>query len=212
MSSQWPRQPRIAGLPKAPSQYNPIINPQLATGAAQLRTAPDAGCGLHRCRDRGGCQQGAHAGARRTARCSMSRRPYIAEMARLQVRQHFGAAAESAGYKVYTTIDGAAAGRGQPRGPDRAHRVRPPPRLSRTCRPRQRWRAEGRPEQLDSLVDEYSTDRHPVCRPLLCRSRRRAVRVYVKAAGLRRSTGTACHGRARRPRRRGAGRTAEDSE
>jgi penicillin-binding protein 1A len=31
--------------------------------------------------------------------------PYIAEMARLDVRTRFGAAAESAGYKVYTTID-----------------------------------------------------------------------------------------------------------
>ena len=32
--------------------------------------------------------------------------PYIAEMARLQLRQQFGAAADSAGYKMYTTIDG----------------------------------------------------------------------------------------------------------
>src|SRR6202030_2830539 len=32
--------------------------------------------------------------------------PYVAEMARLELRQRFGATAESAGYKVYTTIDG----------------------------------------------------------------------------------------------------------
>ena len=32
--------------------------------------------------------------------------PYVAEMARLALRERFGAAAESAGYKVYTTIDG----------------------------------------------------------------------------------------------------------
>src|SRR5256885_15786210 len=32
--------------------------------------------------------------------------PYVAEMARLELRQRFGANAESAGYKVYTTIDG----------------------------------------------------------------------------------------------------------
>ena len=31
--------------------------------------------------------------------------PYVAEMVRLELRQRFGAAAESAGYKVYTTID-----------------------------------------------------------------------------------------------------------
>ena len=32
--------------------------------------------------------------------------PYVAEMARLELRQRFGPAAESTGYKVYTTIDG----------------------------------------------------------------------------------------------------------
>src|SRR3954451_2068895 len=32
--------------------------------------------------------------------------PYIAEMARLELRQRFGSNAESAGYKVYTTVDG----------------------------------------------------------------------------------------------------------
>jgi penicillin-binding protein 1A len=32
--------------------------------------------------------------------------PYVAEMARLELRQRFGASAESAGYRVYTTIDG----------------------------------------------------------------------------------------------------------
>ena len=32
--------------------------------------------------------------------------PYVAEMARLELRQRFGPTAESTGYKVYTTIDG----------------------------------------------------------------------------------------------------------
>jgi penicillin-binding protein 1A len=32
--------------------------------------------------------------------------PYVAEMARLELRQRFGPSAESTGYKVYTTIDG----------------------------------------------------------------------------------------------------------
>ena len=32
--------------------------------------------------------------------------PYVAEMARQELRQRFGPKAETAGYKVYTTIDG----------------------------------------------------------------------------------------------------------
>ena len=43
---------------------------------------------------------------RTTRRCTTSRRPYVAEMARLELRRRFGAEAENAGYRVYTTIDG----------------------------------------------------------------------------------------------------------
>ena len=32
--------------------------------------------------------------------------PYVAEMVRLEIAKRFGAAAQDAGYKVYTTIDG----------------------------------------------------------------------------------------------------------
>ena len=62
----------LAGFRKAPSRYNPIVNPQAATGAARLRAAPHARARLHRCRHRGGRQQGADGGAR--ARATLRRR------------------------------------------------------------------------------------------------------------------------------------------
>src|SRR5260370_4720673 len=82
--------------------------------------------------------------------------PYIAEMARLQVRQQFGIAAESAGYKVYTTIDGrlqAAANLAVRIGLieyDRRHGYRGPVGHV-TVAP------EGRPDQPDGQCDEDST-------------------------------------------------------
>jgi len=82
--------------------------------------------------------------------------PYIAEMARLEVRQRFGANAESAGYKVYTTIDGrlqADAVRAVRIGLieyDRRHGFRGPVGHVQIA-------ADGKPEQLDELVDEYAS-------------------------------------------------------
>jgi penicillin-binding protein 1A len=108
--------------------------------------------------------------------------PYIAEMARLQVRQQFGIAAESAGYKVYTTIDGrlqAAANRAVRIGLieyDRRHGFRGPVGHVNVA-------PEGRPEQLDSLVDEYSTV--GILSPAVVVSvAEKAVRVYVKGRGF----------------------------
>jgi penicillin-binding protein 1A len=95
----------IAGLPKAPSQYNPIINPQLATGRRSyvLRRMVDVrfiDAATAEAANKQPMQARAH------GPLFDVEAPYIAEMARLQVRQQFGIAAESAGYKVYTTIDG----------------------------------------------------------------------------------------------------------
>ena len=80
--------------------------------------------------------------------------PYIAEMARLELRQRFGASAESAGYKVYTTIDGrlqADANRAVRIGLieyDRRHGFRGPVGHVELA-------ANGNPGQLEELVDEY---------------------------------------------------------
>ncbi len=82
--------------------------------------------------------------------------PYVAEMARLDLRARFGPAAEAAGYKVYTTIDGrlqTAANRALRLGLVEYDR-------------RQGWRGpighadvEGRTkeEQFEGLLDEYSS-------------------------------------------------------
>src|SRR5579863_10036684 len=95
----------IAGLPKAPSKYNPIANPQLAVGRRSYV--------LNRMHTLGYIDdataiaaQNEPLQARAHAPLFDVEAPYIAEMARLDVRQRFGPNAESAGYKVYTTVDG----------------------------------------------------------------------------------------------------------
>src|SRR5215469_16181604 len=95
----------IAGVPKAPSRYNPIVDPELAT---QRRAYV-----LRRMRELGfidaATAQAANdepMQARTHAPVYEVEAPYVAEMTRLELRQRFGPAAESTGYKVYTTING----------------------------------------------------------------------------------------------------------
>jgi penicillin-binding protein 1A len=95
----------IAGVPKAPSRYNPIVNPELAT---QRRAYV-----LRRMRELGFIDAAAAETANKEPMQARAHAPlydveapYVAEMARLELRQRFGASAESTGYKVFTTIDG----------------------------------------------------------------------------------------------------------
>ena len=95
----------IAGVPKAPSRYNPIVDPELA---AQRR-----GYVLRRMRELGFIDAATAEAASKEPMVARAHAPlydveapYVAEMARLELRQRFGPSAESAGYKVYTTIDG----------------------------------------------------------------------------------------------------------
>ena len=145
----------LAGVPQAPSRYNPITNPELAQARRgyvlnrmhKLRFIDDA--------------------AYKTASAETVRArahqplyaveaPYIAEMARLDVRTRFGAAAESAGYKVYTTIDGrlqTAAVRAVRLGLieyDRRHGWRGPLGHADVT-------GKKAPEQFEALLDEYSS-------------------------------------------------------
>jgi penicillin-binding protein 1A len=92
-------------VPKAPSRYNPIVNPELATQrrAYVLRRMRELGFiddGTAEAADKEPMQARAH------ALLYDVEAPYVAEMARLELRQRFGPAAESTGYRVYTTIDG----------------------------------------------------------------------------------------------------------
>ena len=85
--------------------------------------------------------------------------PYVAEMVRLEILRRFGAAAQDAGYKVYTTIDGRLQ-----KAANRALRIG----LIDYSR-RQGWRgAANRAEltgnedtdALEILLDEYGQRRH----------------------------------------------------
>jgi len=95
----------LARVPQWPSKYNPITNP---IGAAERR-----GYVLRRMRELGYIDQAAaDAAAKELVKAKAHRAladveaPYVAEMVRLEVVKRFGAAAQDAGYKVYTTIDG----------------------------------------------------------------------------------------------------------
>jgi penicillin-binding protein 1A len=95
----------LAGVPQRPSSYNPITNPEFA----QARR----GYVLNRMHRLGYIDDVAYDAAKKEpvkarahAPLFQVEAPYVAEMARLDLRSRFGPAAEAAGYKVYTTIDG----------------------------------------------------------------------------------------------------------
>src|SRR6202040_1035014 len=139
-------------IPKAPSHYNPIVDPQLATSRRTyvLRRMRELGyidAATAEAANKEPMQARAHAPLYDVEA------PYVAEMARLELRQRFGANAETAGYRVYTTIDGrlqASANRAVRVGLieyDRRHGWRGPIGHVNTV-------PEERAEQLDGLVDE----------------------------------------------------------
>ncbi len=169
----------IAGLPKAPSRYNPIVDPQAATGrrAYVLRRMRELGyidATTAEAANKEPMEARAH------APLFDVEAPYVAEMARLELRQRFGPSAESAGYKVYTTIDGRLQG-----DANRAVRVG----LIEYDR-RHGWRgpaghvdlpAHGEPD-YDDLVDEYAAIGNLV--PALVVSvEEKSVHAYLKGAG-----------------------------
>jgi penicillin-binding protein 1A len=145
----------LAGVPQAPSRYNPITNPELAQ--ARRGYVLNRMHKLHFIDDAAYNTASAESvRARAHAPLFAVEAPYVAEMARLDVRSRFGAAAESAGYRVYTTIDGrlqTAAVRAVRLGLiqyDRRHGWRGPVGHAEI---------EGKKtaEQLDPLLDEYSS-------------------------------------------------------
>lgn len=94
----------LARVPQAPSRYNPIANPE---AAAQRRSYV-----LRRMREAGFIDREAEmqataevVRAREHARPFDVEAPYIAEMARLELVNRFGNAAQNEGYRIYTTID-----------------------------------------------------------------------------------------------------------
>jgi penicillin-binding protein 1A len=171
----------IAGVPKAPSNYNPIVNPRLAQARRSYV--------LRRMRELGYIDAAAAEAAnsepvqaRQHAPLYDVEAPYVAEMVRLEVRQRFGPAAENAGYKVYTTLDGrlqTAAVRAVRIGLieyDRRHGWRGPVghvEMSEAANP----------AQLEELVDEY-TGVGNLSAAVVVSVADRSARVYVKSRGF----------------------------
>ncbi|MGH8210603.1 MAG: penicillin-binding protein 1A [Steroidobacteraceae bacterium] len=171
----------IAGLPKAPSRYNPIVNPQLAAGRRSYVLGRMRALGYI---DAVTAEAAANEpiGARAHAPLFDVEAPYIAEMARLELRQRFGASAESAGYKVYTTIDGrlqAAGNRALRIGLieyDRRHGFRGPAGHVDIA-------TNGKPERLEEFVDEYASVGN-LLPAVVVSVAPKTVRVYAKARGF----------------------------
>ena len=172
----------IAGLPKAPSKYNPIANPQLAQGRRSYV--------LGRMRYLGYIDDTTYTAAqtepvqaRAHAPLYDVEAPYVAEMARLELRQRFGPNAESAGYKLFTSIDGrlqADANRALRIGLieyDRRHGFRGPIGHVDLA-------ANGRPEQLEELVDEYVSVGNILVPAVVVSVAEKSVRVYAKTSGF----------------------------
>jgi penicillin-binding protein 1A len=95
----------LAGIAQVPSRYNPIVNPQYA----RIRRTYV----LRRMRELGFISPAVAAAANAEPIDATEHGPaydveaqYIAEMVRQEMLRRFGPRAETAGYKVYTTIDG----------------------------------------------------------------------------------------------------------
>lgn len=95
----------IAGLPKAPSRYNPIADPE--------RAAIRRDYVLGRMRDLGYIDAATYQAAISEvdvaevhATATEIEAPYIAEMVRAELVRHYGEEAYAQGLRVYTTVDG----------------------------------------------------------------------------------------------------------
>ena len=95
----------IAGLPKAPSRFNPVADPEQAVVRRNYV--------LRRMLELGYIDQGEHDAARDapvTAKVHgltvEVEAPYVAEMVRAHMEETYGEDAYTAGYKVWTTLDG----------------------------------------------------------------------------------------------------------
>ncbi|HEY4213065.1 MAG TPA: penicillin-binding protein 1A [Steroidobacteraceae bacterium] len=171
----------IAGTPKAPSYYNPIVSPQRAMGRRSYV--------LRRMRELGYIDTATAEAANKEPVVARQHAPlydvdapYIAEMARLEVRQRFGTGAENSGYKVFTTIDGRlqeAANRAVRIGLieyDRRHGWRGPVGHIDVQQP-------GNAEQLEQVVSEYSAV--GILTPaVVVNVTEKSAHVYVKARGF----------------------------
>jgi penicillin-binding protein 1A len=95
----------IAGLPKAPSRFNPLANPPRALERRDYVLGRMLGLGfIDRPEYEAAIEQPVTAS--RYAPAVEVEAPYVAEMVRLEMVERFGEAADTGGYRVYTTILG----------------------------------------------------------------------------------------------------------
>jgi len=171
----------LAGIVQLPSRYNPIANPQFAK---VRRTYV-----LRRMRELRFITPEVAAAANAEPVEARAHAPlydveaqYIAEMARLEIRRRYGPQAETAGYRVYTTLDGrlqSAANRAVRLGLieyDRRYGWRGP-----VARAEIEDAAQG--PEFEELLDEYPS--MGLLTPAVVISvSERAARIYVKALGF----------------------------
>jgi penicillin-binding protein 1A len=171
----------LGGIPKAPSHYNPIVNPKAATGRRSyvLRRMLDLGF-IDAATAQSANQEPMQ--ARMHAPLYDVEAPDVAEMARADIRARFGAGAENAGYRVYTTVDGrlqTAATRAVRIGLieyDRRHGWRGPAAHKELG-------TKSRPEEFETLLEPYATvgDLSPA---VVVSVADRAARTFVKSRGF----------------------------
>ncbi|MGH8261744.1 MAG: penicillin-binding protein 1A, partial [Steroidobacteraceae bacterium] len=171
----------LAGLPQAPSRYNPIVNPQYAKSRRSYV--------LRRMRVLGFITPAEAAAANAEPIDASEHGPpydveaqYIGEMVRQEMLRRFGPRAETAGYQVYTTIDDrlqAAANRAVRVGLieyDRRYGYRGSVAHAAVPDP-----AEA--DDLEDVLDPYPTV--GLLRPALVLSvADRSARVYIKGSGF----------------------------
>jgi penicillin-binding protein 1A len=170
----------LGGIPKAPSRYNPIVSPQAATGRRSYVVRRMLDLGFIDAATAQNANQEAML-ARAHAPLYDVEAPDVAEMARQEIRTRFGAGAENAGYRVYTTVDGrlqTAATRAVRIGLieyDRRHGWR-------GALAHKNLGTKSRPEEFEALLDAYTTvgDLTPA---VVVSVADRAARVYVKSRG-----------------------------
>jgi penicillin-binding protein 1A len=171
----------LGGIPKAPSRYNPIVNPQAAVARRSYV--------LRRMRDLGFIDPAAAQSANQEAMAAHLHTPLydvdapdVAEMARLDVRARFGPGAENAGYRVYTTVDSrlqAAATRAVRVGLieyDRRHGFRGPVAHKDVG-------GRGHPEEFEAVLDPYATVGN-LSPAMVVTVAERSARVFVKSRGF----------------------------
>ena len=95
----------LAGIPQAPSLYNPIIHPHLAEARRSYVLTRMLALGYI---DAATAEAADHSPMDASAHAPHVDvdAPYVAEMVRQQMEQWYGPAAETAGYRVYTSVDG----------------------------------------------------------------------------------------------------------